>query len=151
MATSRNGVTLVELIVVVLILGVMTFVVVPRMGLSLITAGKTQTTARKITAAIRYARSLAISNAANYPQGFRLDMTGAGSYTGYQIINISTSDVNDTGSIDSSVSCTGADDFIFKPLGYRAGDTDSLTVSGGGRTYVISVVTATGMVKCEEQ
>ena len=153
MAAPKNGVTLAELIVVVLIIGVMASVTIPRMGLSLITTGKTQTTAYKIAAAIRYARSLAISNAATNAQGFAVIMIGSGSYTGYKVVNLtSPTPPVETGSIDSNnVSCTDADDFIFKPLGNRDGDTDSLTVSGGEKTYVISVITATGMIKCEEQ
>jgi prepilin-type N-terminal cleavage/methylation domain-containing protein len=155
MTASKNGVTLVELIIVVIIIGVMAFVTVPRMGLSLINTGKTQTTAHKIAAAIRYARSLAISNAATNTQGFAVIMTGSyhDSYTGYKVVDLtSPTPPVETGSIDANkVSCTDADDFIFKPLGNRDGDTDSLTVSGGEKTYAISVVSATGMVKCEEQ
>jgi prepilin-type N-terminal cleavage/methylation domain-containing protein len=153
MAAPKNGVTLAELIVVVLIIGVMASVTIPRMGFSLINTGKTQTTAYKIAAAIRYARSLAISNAANNAQGFAVNMIGSGSYTGYKVVDLtSPTPPVETVSIDSNnVSCTGADDFIFKPLGNRDGDTDSLTVSGGEKTYVISVITATGMIKCEEQ
>ena len=63
---ERKAVTLVELLIVVLIIGVMTFIAVPRMGFSIITGGKAQTTAQKIAAAIRYTRSLAIANAATY-------------------------------------------------------------------------------------
>lgn len=152
MVAKKSGVTLVELLIVVLIIGAMTFVAVPRMGLSVTTAGKTRTAAQKITAAIRYTRSLAIANAATNIQGFSLNMTGSGSYTGFQIVNLKTSDVNETGSIDSKVSCTGANDFRFGRFGERTGgDTDSLTVSGGGKTFSITVISATGMVKCEQQ
>ncbi len=148
MAAAEKGVTLVELVIIVLIIGVMTFVAVPRMDFSIIKGGKAQTNAQKITAAIRHTRSLAIADAATNSQGFSLNMTGSGSYTGYQIVNLATSDVNDTGSIDESVLCNGADDFIFGPLGSRLGDADSLTFTAGGKTYSIAVTSATGMVKC---
>jgi hypothetical protein len=78
-----------------------------------------------------------------------MNMTGSGSYTGYQIVNLATSDVNETGSIAQGVSCTGADDFRFGPLGNRLTDIDSLTVSAGGKTFSITVVSATGMAKCQ--
>jgi prepilin-type N-terminal cleavage/methylation domain-containing protein len=150
MAAKKNGVTLIELIIVVIIIGVMTFVAVPRMGFSLVNAGKAQTTAQTIAAAIRHTRSLAIANAKDVPQGFSFSMTT--DPNGFKIENLKPpTQVVETGSIDPKVSCTGADDFIFKSLGNRFGDTDSLTVSGGGKTYVISVIGATGMVKCEEQ
>lgn len=148
MASGEKGVTLVELLIVVVLIGVMTFVAVPRMGFSLITGSKAQTNAQKIAAAIRYARSLAIADAATNNQGFSLNMTGS-PYTGFQIVNLKTSDVNETGSIASGVSCTGANDFRFGPLGNRLLDSDSLTVSAGGKTYTITVVSATGMVKCQ--
>lgn len=148
MASGKKGVTLVELLIVVIIIGVMTFIAVPRMGFSIITGSKAQTNAQKIAAAIRYARSLAIANAATNQQGFALNMTGS-PYTGFQIVNLKTSDVNETGSIAPEVSCTGANDFRFGPLGNRLLDSDSLTVSAGGKTYTITVVSATGMVKCQ--
>jgi prepilin-type N-terminal cleavage/methylation domain-containing protein len=149
MALEKKGFTLAELIIVVLIIGVMTLVAVPRISYSIISSSKAKTNAQKLAAAIRHTRSLAIANAAVNTQGFSLNMTGSGNYTGYQIVNLATSDVNETGSIDSSVSCTGANDFIFGPLGNRLGDTDSLTVSAGGKTFTISVTSPTGMVKCQ--
>jgi prepilin-type N-terminal cleavage/methylation domain-containing protein len=149
MTVKKSGFTLAELIIVVLIIGVMTFIAVPRIGYSIITGSKAQTNAQKIAAAIRETRSLAIANAATNSQGFTLNMTGSGSYTGYQIVNLATSDVNETGSIAQGVSCTGADDFRFGPLGNRLTDTDSLTISAGGKTFIISVTSATGMVRCQ--
>ena len=148
MASGEKGFTLVELLIVVILIGVMTFVAVPRMGFSLITGSKAQTNAQKIAAAIRYTRSLAIANAATNQQGFSLNMTGS-PYSGFEIVNLATSDVNEIGSIDQSVSCTGADVFSFGPLGNRQIDSDSLTVSAGGKTYTITVVSATGMVRCQ--
>jgi len=148
MTSGEKGFTLVELLIVVTLIGVMTFIAVPRMGFSLITGSKAQTNAQKIAAAIRYARSLAIANAATNQQGFAFNMTGS-PYSGFEIVNLATSDVNETGSIDPQVSCTGANDFRFGPLGNRLVDSDSLTVSAGGKTYTITVVSATGMVKCQ--
>jgi general secretion pathway protein G len=151
MILQRKAFTLAELVIVVLIIGVMAYVAVPRMDFSIITSSRAQTNAQKIAAAIRETRSLAIANAATNSQGFTLNMTGSGSYTGYQIVNLATSDVNETGSTAQGVSCTGANDFKFGPLGNRLTDTDSLTVSAGGKTFSVSVISATGMVKCTRQ
>lgn len=149
--TDRKGVTLVELLLVVFIIGAMLFVAIPRLSRATITGGKVQTTAQKISSAIRYARSLAISNAATNTQGYALNMTGSGNYTGFEIVDLSNSDVVQSESIDSEVACRGANDFRFSPLGNRLVDTDSLTVSGSGKTYSITVTSATGMVRCEQQ
>jgi prepilin-type N-terminal cleavage/methylation domain-containing protein len=154
MADQKSGVTLVELLVVVIIIGVMAFVAIPRMGFSIITGSKAKTNAQNIAAAIRYTRSLAIANAAINSQGFSLNMTGSPTcYTGFQIVDVNTTQVIETGSIDSnSVTCSGAGAGIFQfgPLGNRlSSDANGLTVGGGGKTYTITITSATGMVKCQ--
>jgi prepilin-type N-terminal cleavage/methylation domain-containing protein len=155
MKTVRKGLTLIELIIVVLIIGALAFIAVPRLIMATVALGGSNTGAERIAAAIRQSRTLAISKALNNPQGFELDMTNivSGSYTGYQIVNVQTNDVNETGTIPANVTCTGNGNgkFQFGPLGSRTGGTGSLTISGGGKTYVISVVTGTGMVKCTQQ
>jgi prepilin-type N-terminal cleavage/methylation domain-containing protein len=151
MKTARKGLTLIELIIVVLIIGAAAFVAVPRLMMATATLAGTSTGADRLAAAIRHCRTLAISYANTYPQGFRLDMTGSGSYTGFQIVNVQTSTVVESDTIASGVSCTGSNQFKFGPLGDRTGGSGNLAVSGGGKTYVISVITTTGMVQCTLQ
>ena len=153
MKTVRKGLTLIELIIVVMIIGALAFIAVPRLIMATVALGGSNTGAERIAAAIRHCRTLAISNALNNPQGFSLNMTNvvSGSYTGFQIVNVRTNDVNETGTIPANVTCSGASQFQFGPLGSRIGGTGNLTVSGGGKTYVISVFTSTGMVQCTKQ
>ncbi|MFA5292969.1 MAG: hypothetical protein WC496_08050 [Phycisphaerae bacterium] len=148
MKTAKKGTTLVELLIVLLMMGAIIFIAVPRLGSATIALGKSQTAANKMAAAIRHCRTLAISNAAQYPQGFTLNMIGSGSYTSFQIVNVQTGQVVESGTIPANVSCTGAGQFQFGPLGNRTGGTGNLTVTMSGKTYVISVITATGMVQC---
>jgi Tfp pilus assembly protein FimT len=150
MRVKRKAVTLIELLIIVLIIAAMTFVAIPRFSMATAKAGRAAAMAQKIAAGIRYTRSLAISNAATNSQGFSLNMTGSGSYTGFQIVDLSTSNVVKTESIDPAVSCTGANDFKFGPLGNRLVDSDSLAIGGGGKTFSVTVISATGMVKCQQ-
>jgi len=150
MKNKRKAVTLIELLIVVLIITAFAFIAIPRMGMANIFKGKADTAASTMASAIRYCRTLAIANAAVNQQGYRLDITGSGSSRGFQIVNLQTSQVVKTETLPEGVSCTGANDFRFGPLGNRLGDTDNLTVSAGGKSYVVSVVSATGMVKCSQ-
>ncbi len=168
MKTIGKGFTLVELVVVVMIIGVITFITVPRMVSAVVALGKSNTGAERIAAAIRQCRTLAISNAATNQDGFELGMknTVGGSYTKFeiaQVINGQTSTVVESGTIPGTlvesgpakVTCTctspGSGTFRFGPLGNRTGGSGGLTVVGGGKTFAISVVTTTGMVKCTQQ
>ena len=151
MKMQRKAVTLVEMLVVVIIIAVMVFVAIPRFSMATAKAGSAETAAQKIAAGVRYARSLAISDAATNRQGFSLNMTGSSGYAGFQSVNLSSGQVVKTETIAAGVTCTGANDFRFGPLGNRLIDSDSLTVSAGGKTLNVSVVSATGMVKCQQQ
>ncbi len=74
-------------------------------------------------------------------------------YTGYEIENLSTSTVitNGTFSIDSAISCTGDANFQFGPSGnLKAGIDAQLTVEAEEKTFTITVIEATGTVKCTE-
>jgi len=148
---KQKGVTLVELIIVVVMIGALAFVAIPRMNMGVVTKHKAQTTAGKLASAIRKTRSLAITNAATNPTGFRLSMTGSSPYTGFEIIDLSDNSTVETQSIDSDVSCAGAIRFTFAPLGNRdSSESGTLSVSGNGKTVTITVTSITGAVKCSD-
>jgi Tfp pilus assembly protein FimT len=151
MAEKRRAYSLVELIIVVIFLGVTAAIAVPRLNFSTITKQKADTIAWKIVTDLRRTRSLAISNAANNTTGFALNMTGTAPYSGYEIQNLDTSAVVDSHSIDSNISCTGSNQFRFGPLGnLLTGSGNQLVVSASGKTFTITLATATGTVKCTE-
>jgi type II secretory pathway pseudopilin PulG len=143
--------TLVEMIIVLLFLAAFAAVAVPRINFSAITKKKADTLARRITTDLRHTRTLAVSNGAINTVGFGLYMLGGGPYSSYEIRNLDTSGVVSSHTITPGISCTGGATFNFGPFGdLLAGSDTSLTVSAEGKTYTITIISATGMVKCVE-
>ena len=145
----KKAYSLIELIIVVLCIGILAAVAVPRLNFAAISKHKAETTARKIVIDIRRARRLSISNAATNTDGFKLNMDGQAPYSSYRIENSDTEEVIDSHTIDSAVTCTGGKKFIFGPLGNLKSKSDTqLVVSAEGRTFTITATRATGMIKC---
>ncbi|MHC5060836.1 MAG: hypothetical protein ACYTFK_07120 [Planctomycetota bacterium] len=147
----KEAYSIVEMIVIMLFMAAFAAVAVPRINFSAITKRKADTLASKITTDLRRTRTLAFSDAANNTEGFGLYMTGSSPYSGYEIRNIDTSTVVDSHSITPGVSCTGGATFKFGPFGnLLAGSDTTVTISAEGKTFTITIITATGMVKCVE-
>jgi len=138
-------------VVIVVFLGIIAAIAVPRLNFSATSKQKADTIARKIVTDLRRTRSLAISDAANNTAGFALNMTASEPYISYEIENLDTSETVDSHTIDSDINCTGGAMFQFGPLGnLKVGSDTQLTVSASGKTFTISITAATGMVKCTE-
>lgn len=151
MAKFKKAFTLAELIIIVVLISIMAMVAVPRLHFGALRKKKAETVASKIATGLRLTRRLAITNAAENTDGYNLTMQGGGPYNGYQIINSQTSEVVDTYSIDSDVSCNGDAQFEFGPLGNLLSESGStLDVSALGKSFTITVNSATGMVKNTE-
>jgi len=145
----RQGYTVAELVVVVLILGVLTYVAVPRLPFTARKRSLAESTAWKIVTDLRRTRSLAILHAATNPQGYALDVQRRGRGTAYQIVNLSNSRIIDSHVVNQSVLCEGGPRFEFSPLGaLKDGSDRALEVSAEDHTFAIAVIPATGMVKC---
>ena len=140
-----------ELVLIAVFLGIFAVIAVPRLNYAAISKQKADSTARKIVADLRLARSLAISDAANNTEGFKLQMIGSAPYTQYNIVNDDTEEITSTYTIDSKISCTGGDTFIFAPLGNLVSPSDTqITVAAEGKSFTITIIPATGSVKCTE-
>ena len=150
-AKNKTGYSLTELVVIVMFLGIIAAIAVPRLNFSTTSRQKADTIARKIVTDLRRTRSLAISDAANNTAGFALNMTGGSPYSGYEIENLDTSETVDSHTIGSDINCTGGATFQFGPLGnLKTGSDTQLTVSASGKTFTITITVATGLIKCAE-
>ena len=148
---NQNAFTLLELVVMVSIVGIMLAIAVPRLKFDTLGGYKADTAARKIVTDLRRTRNLAITSAATNSDGFKLKFTGSSPYHSYEIINRNDSATVDSHTIDSGVRVTSASgsEYRFGPLGNRlSGSGTKITVSAENRTYEITVVTATGAIKC---
>jgi len=148
MTKQRKAFTVVELLLIVLFLGIFAAIAVPRLQFATLHGKQADTVARKIVTDLRRTRQLAISNAATNPNGFALNRSGLTC----QIVDGNGTPIpNGTFSIDSKITCSGGTTFQFDPLGnLKAGSGSQLTISAGGKTFTITVISATGAVKCQE-
>ena len=142
--------TLAELVVILVILGALAFLAVPRLQFATLYRQQADTVARKLVTDLRRTRRLAISDAKDNTEGFSLNRTGLT----YEIVDLSdeTTIPNGTFTIDSKVSCSGGTTFQFGPLGnLKPGSDSQLTVSSEEKTFTISITPATGIVQCSEE
>ena len=142
--------SLAELIIVILFIGILAAVSVPRIDFAIASKQKVDTVARRIVTDLRRTRNLAIADAANNSKGFEMQMTGSQPYSGYEIENLDTHEIVDSLTIDSNISCTGSLKFKFGPMGNLITSNSQLDVAAQGRSFTITIITATGMVKCVE-
>ncbi len=154
MSKQKRAFTVVELLLIVLFLGIFAVIAVPRLQFAALYGKQADTVARKIVTDLRRTRRLAISDAANNTDGFALNMVGSapGPYSSYEIVNLNTSTTitNGTFSIDSAISCTGGATFQFGPLGNLTGSDTQLNVAAGEKSFTITIISATGTIKCTE-
>ena len=161
-ATRRiKGFSLVEALLVILYIGIFAVIAVPRLNRAIISKYKAEATAKKIVAALRRVRGLALSNAATNTTGFALWMDGsggAGLRTLYEIQDRSTVPPTtvDQHTIDSDIAVWSDKQTIrFGPLGNilespSGGYPSQITVSAEGKTFTIGLVTGTGTITCTE-
>jgi Tfp pilus assembly protein FimT len=145
----RKGFNLVEALMVVVFIGILAAIAVPKLNLAVISKYKAETTAKKIVTDLRRVRGLAISNAVNNNQGFSLRLLGSGPYTGYEIVNLDTAATVDSHTIDQDVTVSGtSNEFDYGPLGNLTSTYTQITVSAEGKSFTITIIRATGTIKC---
>jgi len=149
---AQKAYTLAELIVAVLLITVLTGVAVPRLQFGFTHRKEAEATARKIVIDLRRARSLAILNAATNSDGFALCLRNGDEGATYDTVDLSDQSIVDSHAVGSGIDLSGQMRFEFDSLGaLKNTKPSSLSVAASGKTFAISVIPATGMVKCLEQ
>jgi prepilin-type N-terminal cleavage/methylation domain-containing protein len=147
---DRRAVTLIELLVVVMIIGVMTAVVVGRLGAPSIGNPGAQATARRLALDLRLARISAISSGSNHYVGFDVSGTNLTGYTIYRVALPSDVVTESYRRLDRGVTiASGAVRAEFDPAGQALGGF-VYTVAGSTQDFTVHVIAATGAVTVSE-
>ena len=149
----RNAHTLAELVVVIMIMGVLAMVALPRLQFRAVEQKKLAAAAYKLVADLRRARSMALRDAATNNKGFSLlrkvdDISGL--QVGYEIEDLDSHVTVDTVTFDAGITANGNQKYNFGPLGNLVVGSTPITLTAEGKTYTISFVAATGAVICTE-
>jgi type II secretory pathway pseudopilin PulG len=132
--------TIIEVIVVMMIIGILAAVIVPKLSLPTVSSTASVGGAAYLVASdIRYAQEFAMANRVSKSVIFT---------SGQSIYTFSpTSSLDPTGQLPSGVTTGGNYTITFNSLGEpTTGGGGSVTVTGGGQTRTISVVNYTGKV-----
>lgn len=146
----QKAYSLAELILVVMFVGILAAIAVPRINFGIISKQKVDTVTKKLVTDLRRTRTLAITNAATNSTGYGIQMTGIPPYQGYEIWDRTNWKMIDSHKFDSDIFCGGNKYFRFGPMGNLIDAGGALKISARGRSFTITVVPATGMIKCVE-
>jgi prepilin-type N-terminal cleavage/methylation domain-containing protein len=139
-APNSKGMTFIEFLAVLVIIGVLAAIVIPRLDLAFTSSrASVDGGAYMIASDIRYAQEFAMANRVSKSVVFN---SGSSVYTFNP-----TSNLDPSGQLPSGVTIGGNFTVTFNSLGEpTAGGGGSVTVSGGGLSRTISVVNYTGKV-----
>jgi general secretion pathway protein H len=143
---NNRGFSLIELLIIIMIIGVLAAVAVPRIGSGEKSA---YSSARQIVADLRYTRTLAVTTGQKH---YLKLLPAGGPYTSYEIYKdeVSPTDdvkVGDTRIISGKVTCTSTlEELKFTYLGIGFAGDGLITINDGTNTFGVSVTASTGRI-----
>jgi prepilin-type N-terminal cleavage/methylation domain-containing protein len=138
-----RGVTLIEVILVIVIVGILVAIVVPKTNITIPSETSVNGAAYMIASDIRYTQECAMANRVSKSVSF---VAGQNFYT-FPATVPSTSGLDPSGRLISGVTTGTTITFTFNSLGEPiAGGGNSVTVSDGATTKTITVLQYTGKV-----
>jgi prepilin-type N-terminal cleavage/methylation domain-containing protein len=138
----QSGISLIEVIMVMVIIAILAAVVIPRAGFDISPRASVEGGAYMIDSDIRYVQECAMANRVSKSIAF---VSGQSTYT-FPATVPSTSNLDPSGRLPSGVTIGTTITITFNSLGEPTTGAASVTVSGGGQTKTISVVNYTGKV-----
>jgi MSHA pilin protein MshC len=140
----QSGITLIEVIMVMIIIGILSAIVLPKIDFGGTSSrASVDGAAYMIASDIRYVQECAMANRVTKSVVFT---SGQSIYT-FPATTPSTSGLDPSGRLPSGVTIATTITFTFNSLGEpTSGGGSSVTVSGGGQTRTISVLNYTGKV-----
>ncbi len=135
----RSGMTLVEVILVMVIVGILSAVVIPRLDVSTTSRASVEGAAFMVASGIRYAQEFAMANRISKSIIF---IAGSDGYTFNP-----TNNLDPSGRLPSGVMIKSTVTITFNSLGEpTAGGGGTVSISGGRQTKTIRIVDYTGKV-----
>ncbi len=137
---SSHGVSLIELIVVMLMIGILSAVVIPKVDFAISNRGSVEGAAYMVASDIRYAQEFAMANRTSKTVAFT---------SGSSVYNFAPPhNLDPSGRLPTGITITKDFRVRFNSLGeptFEIGD-ETVTISGGGVTKTIRVEPYTGRV-----
>jgi len=137
-----KGISLIEVILVLVIIAILAAVVIPRAGFDISPRASVEGAAYMIASDIRYVQECAMANRVSKSVNF---VSGTSTYT-FPATVPSTSNLDSSGRLPSGVTIGTTITITFNSLGEPTTGAASVTVSGGGGTKTINVTNYTGRV-----
>jgi Tfp pilus assembly protein FimT len=135
----QSGVTLIETILIMIIVGILAAFVMPKISFNISTTASVDGAAYMVASDIRYTQEFAMANQVTKSIVFT---SGSTTY-----IFSPTSTLDPSGRLPEGVTMNTTQTITFNSLGEpTTGGGTSVTVTGGGQTKTISVVSYTGKV-----